>query len=123
MTIQLDGTSGISTNNISVSGQGYNTVVSLTDGSTINWDWSIQQSSDVTINGNRTLANPTNAVTGQYSALRVNRSGSYILSFGAGYKGLSNISQSTISGKIDHFVFRYNGTNYELVSFKADIGA
>jgi hypothetical protein len=77
----------------------------------------------VTLGGNRTLANPTNAVDGQYSTIRVNRTGAFVLSFGNAYKGLSGIAQSQSSGKIDHFVFRYNGTNYELVGFRADIGA
>jgi hypothetical protein len=129
MAITLNGTTGITTNNLDLSnnlevgGAGYNNIANLTDGATINWDWSVAQVADVTITANRVLATPTNAINGQYSALRVNRSGAYILSFSAAYKGISSIGQSTSSGKIDHFVFRYNGTNYELVSFKADIGA
>lgn len=129
MTITLNGTTGITTNNIDLSnnlevgGAGYNNIATLTDGTTINWDWSVAQVAEVTIQNYRTLNTPTNATTGQYSALRVNRTGNFSLSFSSAYKGISGISQSFGSGKIDHFVFRYNGTNFELVSFKADIGA
>jgi hypothetical protein len=108
---------------MTVYGAGFNVPITLTDGATINWDWSNAQSAMVTLGGNRTLANPTNAVDGQYSTIRVNRTGAYVLSFGNAYKGLSGIGQSQSSGRIDHFVFRYNGTNYELVGFRADIGA
>lgn len=123
MSITLNGTTGINTKNIEVNGQGYNPPISLSDAATINWDWSSAQSATVTISANRTLNTPTNAVDGQYSALRVDRSSAAALSFSSAFKGIGNISQSTTIGYVDHFVFRYNGTDFELVSFKANIGA
>lgn len=95
----------------------------LTDGASVAWNWSTAQSATLSIGASRTLANPTSATTGEYAALRVTRSGAYTLSFGADYKGVSSLTQSNVSGKADHFVFRYNGTNYECVAFKADVGA
>jgi hypothetical protein len=99
------------------------TAQSLTDAATISWDWTMMQSAKVTITGNRTLANPTNAEEGQYAALVVNRTGSFALSFGNAYKGISSIIQSSVSGRSDHFVFRYDGTNFQLVSFRSNVGA
>ena len=122
MSTQINGTTGVNTSNLVISGAGYTTPQSLADGATIAWDWSIAQSALVTINGNRILSNPINAVTGQYAAIRVNRGGAYVLSFDTLYKGVSFITQTSISGAIDHLVFRYNGTNFELVSIKTNIG-
>lgn len=99
------------------------TPVVLTDGATIAWNWNSSQSATVSIAGSRTLSNPTNATTGQYAALYVTRTGSFSLSFDTLFKGITSISQSTTPGLVDHFVFRYNGTNYELVSFRANVGA
>lgn len=123
MTIVLNGTTGVTTSNLEISGYGIQDVTSLTDAATIDWDWSTHQLAEVTISGYRTMNTPVNAVAGQYAALRVNRAGNFSLSFPSVYKGLANIGQSSLSGKVDHFVFRYNGTNFELVSFKSDIGA
>ena len=123
MSITLNGTTGINTKNIEVNGQGYNPPINLDDAVTINWDWSTAQSATVTITANRILNTPTNAVDGQYSALRVNRSAAGSLSFSSAFKGVGNITQSSTIGYVDHFVFRYNGTDFELVSFKANIGA
>ena len=106
-----------------VSGSMYNPVDTLTDAATIAWDWATEQTAEVTITDNRILSNPTNAGNGEYCSLRVNRTGAFVLSFDTLFKGISDISQSNTSGQIDHFVFRYNGTNFELVSFKANVGA
>lgn len=101
----------------------YNPTEQLTDASSIVWDWATQQSVAVTLTANRTLANPLNAVDGQYASIRVNRSGAFILSFGNNFKGISGIPQSSTANAVDHFVFRYNGTYFELVGFKSNIGA
>lgn len=99
------------------------TPVALTDGATVAWDWSVAQNATLSIAGSRTLSNPTNPINGQYSSIRVVRSGVYSLSFDTLFKGITGITQSTTSGSVDHFVFRYNGTNFELVSFRANVGA
>jgi hypothetical protein len=97
----------------------------LTDGATVNWDWS-NGNAKLSIAANRTLANPTGQVDGQYCTLRVGRSGAFTInSFGAKFKGVASIIQSNVSGYIDHFVFRYDSTSdtFELVGFRAHIGA
>jgi hypothetical protein len=108
---------------VSVSGSMYNPTATLTDGATVAWNLNTQQVAQVTLGGNRTLALPSNLSDGQYASLRVGRSGAYTLSFATGYKGVSTITQSSTSGYIDHFVFRCNGTQMELVSFAANVGA
>lgn len=124
---------GTLTGNLQGTGSTFNTLVvnqssvltptTLTDAETVSWAWTTAQSSVLSISGNRTLANPTGAVNGQYAALRVTRTGSFVLSFDTLYKGVSGLAQSTTTGQVDHFVFRYNGTNFELVSFRANVGA
>lgn len=105
-----------------ITGRAYNPTEQLSDAANIDWDWSLIQTAEVTITANRVLNNPTNPANGQYCSLRVNRNGTFMLSFGSNFKGVGSISQTATSGSIDHFVFRYNGTYFELVSFKANIG-
>lgn len=62
--------------------------VSLTDASTIALDLSTGINFDVTLGGNRTLGNPTNAKEGQSGAIKVvqDGTGGRTLSFGTSYK-------------------------------------
>lgn len=106
-----------------ITGRAYNPTEQLTDAANIAWDWSTVQTANVTLGANRILDNPSNPADGQYASIRVNRSGGYVLSFGSNFKGIAGLAQSSTSGAIDHFVFRYNGTYFELTSFKANIGA
>ena len=63
-------------------------VTALTDGANIALDISLGNNFSVTLAGNRTLDNPTNAVAGQSGAIVVTQdaTGSRTLSFGANYK-------------------------------------
>ncbi len=62
--------------------------VTLTDASTIALDLSAGINFSVTLGGNRTLANPTNAKAGQSGAIKVTQDGTggRTLSFGSSYK-------------------------------------
>lgn len=104
-------------------GVAYNPTEQLTDAATIAWDLSAIQTAEVTLTANRILGNPTNGADGLYFSLHVKRNGAYLLSFGSNFKGISGIAQSNVSGAIDHFVFRCSGSYFELVSFKANVGA
>lgn len=96
----------------------------LTDAATVAWDWALGNG-ELTLSASRTLGNPTNAADGEYRTLRVGRGGAFSLSaFGAKFKGVSVISQTAVSGAIDHFVFRYDSSadQFELVGFRANVG-
>lgn len=106
-----------------VTGRAYNPTEQLTDSANISWDWAQVQTADITITANRILDNPINPANGQYASLRVNRTGAYVLSFGSNFKGITGITQSNVASAVDHFVFRYNGTYFELVSLRTNVGA
>jgi hypothetical protein len=60
----------------------------LTDGSTISLDLSVGNNFSVTLEGNRTLANPTNETVGQcgFIVVRQDGTGGRTLAFGGEYK-------------------------------------
>lgn len=86
----------------------------LSDGATISWDASVAQSAAVTLGGNRTLANPTNAIGGFTYILKViqDGTGSRTLSYGANYKWPNGTAPvlSTTAGAYDILGFYYDGT-------------
>lgn len=63
-------------------------VVTLTDGATITPDFALSNNYEVTLGGNRTLANPTNLVAGQTGAIKIiqDGTGSRTLAFGSYWK-------------------------------------
>lgn len=63
-------------------------VVALVDGATITPDFSLGNNYDVTLAGNRTLANPTNLVAGQSGVIKVaqDATGGRTLAFGSYWK-------------------------------------
>jgi hypothetical protein len=87
----------------------------LSDGATINWNLATQQVAHVTLGGNRTLANPTNAVNGGTYILRVvqDGTGSRTLGYGANYKWPGGVAPtlSTGAGAVDILTFVSDGTN------------
>lgn len=87
----------------------------LTDGATINWDLRYEQVAEVTLAGNRTLANPTNGEAGGTYILIVKQdsTGSRTLSFGANYAfpGGTAPTLSTAANAVDVLSFVYDGTN------------
>ncbi len=75
-------------------------ILALTDGVTINWNVSQGPVAQVTLGGNRTLANPTSATAGQRITIEViqDATGNRTLSFGAAFvfpSGSSHVKLGT----------------------------
>jgi hypothetical protein len=87
----------------------------LTDGGTINWNASLGAFVQVTLGGNRTLANPTNLVNGASYILIIKQDsvGSRTLSFGSGYKFAGGLDPTltTAANAVDIIAFLSDGTN------------
>ena len=88
----------------------------LTDGSTVSWDVSTEDVAKVTLAGNRTLAAPTNATTGQFISLLIiqDGTGSRTLTWNAVFEFASDTAPTltTTADLGDVFVFRYNGSKW-----------
>lgn len=88
--------------------------VTLTDGASISWNCSSQESAFVTLAGNRTLANPSNMVDGGTYQLRVKQdaTGGRTLAYGSAYDwGVDGPpTLSTGANKIDILTFTSDGT-------------
>jgi hypothetical protein len=81
----------------------------LTDGATITPDFSLNNHYEVTLGGNRTLANPTNVVAGQSGVIRVvqDGTGSRTLAYGSNWKfsnGAAPVLTTTINA-VDLLVY------------------
>lgn len=80
-------------------------IITLTDGSTVNWDMSTGYNSKVTLGGNRTLAAPTNPIEGRTYTLQVIQDGTgsrtltWPSAFDFGAAGSPTLQTGT--GKID----------------------
>lgn len=105
----------LATQNAFTSSQG-GPSAALTDGTTITWDASSIQLATLTINGNRTLANPTNLSAKTYALIVTQGSGgNHTLAYGsaflwAGGSG-SAFVLSTTSGAIDVVTWISDGTH------------
>lgn len=90
------------------------TLKSLTDAATISWDVENAPMASVTLGGNRTLANPTNAKAGGVYTLIVKQGtpGSKTLSFGSAYAfpGGSAPTITTTAAAVDVLSFIYDGS-------------
>lgn len=89
--------------------------VNLTDGATINTDASLGNHFRVTLGGNRTLANPTNAEDGQRILFEITQdgTGSRTLTLGNKFAFGADITELTLStaiGKKDFVGVQYNST-------------
>jgi len=89
------------------------TIVALTDGANIAVDASLGDVFDVTLGGNRTMSNPTNATSGKLLHFRVTQdgSGSRTLGWDTNYRFSSDVPSPTLTtaaGKLDYISFRYN---------------
>lgn len=77
----------------------------LTDAATVTWDANAAQEATLTINGNRTLALPTNIQAGESYALTITQGagGSHTLAYAAGWKFQGGVAPtlSTAAGAID----------------------
>ncbi len=82
----------------------------LTDGATVNWDASGGASAQVTIAGNRTIANPTNLRTGAIYILRVIQGGggSNTLTWGSAFRWPAGTAPTltTTVGRVDVMTFQ-----------------
>ena len=88
-------------------------VVTLTDGTNIDWDMREGRIATVTLGGNRTLNNPTNKYPdGFFLFVRQDATGSRTLTFGSDYKFPGNVSPtlSTAANALDVLHLVYDGT-------------
>jgi hypothetical protein len=89
-------------------------VQTITDGATLNWDWSTGNRFRVTLGGNRTLAAPSNATDGQIVVLEVKQdgTGSRTLTMSAFEFGtdITSITLTTGANKVDLITFYYNSS-------------
>ena len=94
----------------------YSPEATLTDGATVNWNASTEPVAKVTLAGNRTMAAPTNGVTGQFIALLViqDGTGSRTLTWNAVYEFKDDTAPTltATASKGDNFTFRYNGSKW-----------
>jgi len=101
--------------NISTSSLVYPSVVSLTDGTTITWNYANGYSAYITLGGNRTLA-ISNPVANTFGVLKVTQDGvgsRSINSWPANSKFPSgSISFTSAVGAVDILSFWYDGSNY-----------
>ena len=86
-------------------------VATLTDGATITPDFGANQNFEVTLGGNRTLANPTNVVVGQTGSIFVaqDATGGRTLSFGSNWEFPAGTAPTLSAGanavdRIDYIV-------------------
>ena len=95
--------------------QQYYGEATLTDGANISWNLDNAQTAEVTLEGNRTLDNPTNMKAGATYILRVEQdsSGSRTLAYGNAYKfpGGTDPVLTTGGGSIDILSFYCDGTS------------
>lgn len=108
-----------STGNILVTGQYSSTAQTVTYGTTITWNWNSGTNAVVTLTGNITTFNISNAVAGTYATIRMvqDATGSRLLSaLPASSKvvngGAGAITLSTAANAIDLLTVYYDGTNY-----------
>ena len=99
-----------------LSGQGYFVATTITNsGASYSWNLNTNQVARLTLNGNKTLDNPTNQNAGAVYILIVTQSasGSNTLAFGTSYKFPGGIvpTISTTANKVDVLTFVSDGTN------------
>ena len=74
--------------------EGASALVAMTDGASIAFDWDAGLARTVTLEGNRTLANPTNGQPGTWRTVLITQdgTGSRTLSFGSQYKFVQGVA-------------------------------
>ena len=110
-TTTLAGTSTVN----AYSKQQYFAMTTLTDASSIAWDVSANQVAQVTLGGNRTLANPSNLQAGAKYVLIIKQdaTGSRTLAYGTAYKWPAGSAPvlTTAANATDMITFVSDGTN------------
>lgn len=100
---------------ISITQQTFSPLQTLVDGANIPWDVSTRQVAQVTLEGNRTLDNPTNLQAGATYILIVRQDGigNRTLAYGSAYKfpGGTAPTLSTAVNAIDIITFVTDGTD------------
>lgn len=97
------------------------TFIILTDQATIAWDYSDGYNAQVTLGGNRTLAEPTNVENGDYGTLEIiqDATGSRTLTLPLNFKvvnsGTGAVTLTTTPGFIDILTWVYDGTSFNVV--------
>jgi hypothetical protein len=101
-------------------------VQTLTDAATINVDAATSNKFHVTLGGNRTLANPTNAVDGRLVIFRLQQdaTGNRVVTWGSDYRfggdlAAANVVLSTAANITDRIAFEYHAADgkWDCVSF------
>jgi len=99
---------------------GAGSIVTLVDGATINLDMSSGLNFQVTLGGNRTLANPSNTKVGQSGVIAVSQdvTGSRTLTFSSSYKFANGVAPtlSTAGGSIDMLFYFVLTPTFILIS-------
>jgi len=113
--LHVSGTANI-TGNLTLSGQSYFVASTITNsGGSYSWDLNTNQVARLTLNGNKTLNNPTNQNAGAVYILIVTQSasGSNTLAFDTAYKFPGGVTPtiSTTANKVDVLTFVSDGTN------------
>lgn len=98
--------------------------VALTDGATIATDASLSTLFRVTLGGNRTLSNPTNAVDGQLItwSIKQDATGSRTITLDSKFRfgtDITSITLTTTPSKTDHIGARYNSADdkFDVIAF------
>ena len=101
-------------------------LATLVDGANISWDVDASPVAQVVLGGNRTLADPTNAVNGGFYVLNVvqDNGGSRLLSYGSAYDfgDPGEPSLTATAGEWDVLCFLYRGNRMCLVGFEKGFG-
>ena len=88
----------------------------LTDGATVTWNAETQDVCKLTLGGNRTLAAPTSATTGQFISILIiqDGTGGRTITWNAVYEFAADTAPTlTATANLgDLFTFRYNGTKW-----------
>ena len=114
--ISVAGSSLSVPNNITFGGQSNTPIYTLTDGATITPNWDDGSIQEVTLDGNRTIANPTNKKEGATYILFIKQdsvTGSRTLTWGTDFKwsGGTAPTLSTGTDEVDIISFICDGTN------------
>ena len=99
-------------------------VVTLTDAATILVNAALGNDFRVTLNGSRTLANPTGGVDGQMISILVTWGGNFTLSFGAAYNfgAAGTPAMSMAAGKTDWLGFKYDAAKTQWLGVPGALG-
>jgi hypothetical protein len=101
------------------------TVTALTDGATITPDFAVANNFSVTLGGNRTLANPTNATAGQSGVIVITQdgTGSRTLDYGSNWKfaGGTDPTLTTDANAVDVLTYYVASSTIIIASALGDV--